>query len=136
MSGVFVDSNVLLDVLTNDRRWAPWSANAIEAAGDRFKLVINPVVFAEVSVHFSRLEELDEALPKALFSREPISDETAFLAGKAFLAYRRRGGAKRSPLPDFFVGAHAAAAGYKLLTRDVARYRTYFPSLELIAPPG
>ena len=134
MSGVLVDSNVLLDVLTEDGRWATWSANAIETVGDRSTLVINPIVFAELSVHFSRIEELDEALPKALFSREPISDEAAFLAGKAYLAYRRRGGVRRSPLPDFFVGAHAAVAGYRLLTRDVARYRTYFPGLGLIAP--
>jgi predicted nucleic acid-binding protein len=134
MSGVLIDSNVLLDVLTEDRQWATWSANAIETAGDRSTLVINPIVFAEVSVHFSRIEELDGALPKALFKREPISDEAAFLAGKAYLAYRRRGGARRSPLPDFFVGAHAAVAGYRLLTRDVARYRTYFPELGLIAP--
>jgi hypothetical protein len=120
-----------LRVRVRIRRWS----SAIETAGDRFQLVINPIVLAEVSVHFSRIEELDEALPKALFSREPISDETAFLVGKAYLAHRRRGGARRSPLPDFFIGAHAAIAGHRLLTRDVARYRTYFPQLELIAPP-
>jgi len=134
MSGVLVDSNVLLDVLTGDSEWEPWSSNAIEAAGDRYQLVINPIILAEVSVHFSRIEDLDEALPKVLFSREPIWDAAAFLAGKAYLAYRRRGGAGRSPLPDFFIGAHAAIAGHRLLTRDVARYRTYFPQLNLIAP--
>jgi predicted nucleic acid-binding protein len=134
MTGVLVDSNVLLDVLTQDSQWETWAASAIEAAGDRFQLVINPIIFAEVSVHFSRIEELDEAMPRALFKREPISDEAAFLAGKAYLAYRRRGGVRCFPLPDFFVGAHAAVAGYRLLTRDVAHYRTYFPNLGLIAP--
>jgi predicted nucleic acid-binding protein len=101
---------------------------------DSFRLVINPVIYAEVSVRYSRIEDLESALPKSLIDREPIPYEAAFLAGKAFLAYRQRGGTKRSPLPDFFIGAHAAIAGYRLLTRDAARYRTYFPRLPLIAP--
>ncbi|WP_323990200.1 type II toxin-antitoxin system VapC family toxin [Nguyenibacter sp. L1] len=93
-----------------------------------------PIVYAEVSIRYSRIEDLEAALPRPLFDREDLPYEAAFLAGKSFLAYKRRGGAKRSPLPDFFIGAHAAIAGYELLTRDVARYRTYFPTLRLIAP--
>ncbi|HEY2481554.1 MAG TPA: type II toxin-antitoxin system VapC family toxin [Caulobacteraceae bacterium] len=134
MSGVLVDSNVLLDVMTEDRRWYSWSAGALRRIADESRLVINPVVYAEVSVRYSRIEDLDDALPKTLFQREPIPYEAAFLAGKAFLAYRRRGGERRSPLPDFFIGAHAAVAGYNLMTRDAARYRDYFPKLALIAP--
>jgi predicted nucleic acid-binding protein len=134
MSAVLIDANVLLDVMTEDARWLAWSAEAIERAADRHRLVINPVIYAEVSVRYSRIEELDAALPKAMFDREAIPYEAAFLAGKSFLAYRRRGGTKRSSLPDFFIGAHAAVAGYLVLTRDATRYRTYFPKLALIAP--
>jgi len=120
--------------MTEDARWFAWSADAIERAADTARLVINPVIYAEVSVRYRRIEDLDAALPRALFDREAIPFEAAFLAGKSYLAYRRRGGTKRSPLPDFFVGAHAAISGYQLLTRDAARYRTYFPKLSLIAP--
>ncbi len=134
MTAVLVDANVLLDVMTEDARWLAWSAEAIERAADRYRLVINPVIYAEASIRFSRIEDLDAALPKAMFDREPIPYEAAFLAGKAFFAYRRRGGTKSLPLPDFFIGAHAAVAGYSLMTRDTARYRTYFPKLSLIAP--
>ena len=133
MTAILVDSNVLLDVMTEDARWFSWSAEALEQAADQFRLVINPVVYAEVSIRYSRIEDLEIALPKTMFDREAIPYEAAFLSGKCFLAYRRRGGAKRSPLPDFFIGAHAAVAGYRLLTRDAARYRTYFPKLTLIA---
>ena len=134
MAGVLIDSNVLLDVMTEDPRWFTWSAAAIERAADRVRLVINVIIYAEVSVRYTRIEDLEAALPKGMIEREPIPYEAAFLAAKAFLAYRRRGGTKRSPLPDFCIGAHAAVAGYDLLTRDVARYRTYFPRLTLIAP--
>ena len=134
MTAVLIDANVLLDVMTEDARWLAWSAEAIARAADRYRLVINPIIFAEVSIRYSRIEELDAALPKAMFDREAIPYEAAFLAAKSFLAYRRRGGAKRSPLPDFFIGAHAAVAGYRLMTRDAARYLTYFPKLPLIAP--
>ena len=134
MSAVLIDSNVLLDLMTQDARWFLWSAEAVERVADSSRLVINPVIYAEVSVRYSRIEDLEAALPKAMFDREAIPYEAAFLAGKSFLAYRRRGGTKRSPLPDFFIGAHAAIAGYRLLTRDAARYRTYFPRLPLIAP--
>ncbi|MGD0640639.1 MAG: type II toxin-antitoxin system VapC family toxin [Roseiarcus sp.] len=134
MTAVLIDSNVLLDLMTEDAQWFAWSAAAVASAADRFRLVINPVVYAEVSVRFSRIEELDAALPKEMFEREPIPYEAAFLAGKSYLAYRRRGGTKRSPLPDFLIGAHAAIAGYRLMTRDARRYRSYLPSLPLIAP--
>lgn len=129
-----VDSNVLLDVMTEDARWFEWSAAALEQAADAARLVINPVIYAEVSVRYRRIEDLDAALPRAMLDREAIPFEAAFLAGKAYLAYRRRGGRKRSPLPVFFIGAHAAIAGYRLLTRDAARYRTYFPRIAVIAP--
>ncbi|WP_160122289.1 type II toxin-antitoxin system VapC family toxin [Rhodovarius lipocyclicus] len=131
---VLVDSNVLLDVMTEDPAWFAWSSGALAEAADGARLVINPVIYAEVSVRYSRIEELDAALPRSLFDREALPYEAAFLAGKCFLAYRRRGGEKRSPLPDFLIGAHAAVAGYTLLTRDAARYRSYFPKLALITP--
>jgi len=134
MTAVLIDANVLLDVMTEDARWLAWSAEAIESAADRYRLVINPIIYAEVSIRYSRIEELDAALPKTMFDREAIPYEAAFLAGKSFLAYRRRGGTRRSPMPDFFIGAHAAVAGYRLMTRDAARYLTYFPRLPLIAP--
>jgi predicted nucleic acid-binding protein len=129
-----VDSNVLLDVMTDDVRWFQWSADAIERAADTARLVINPMIYAEVSIRYHRIEDLEAALPRAMFEHEPVPFEAAFLAGKSYLAYRQRGGTKRSPLPDFFIGAHAAIAGYRLLTRDASRYRTYFPRLTIIAP--
>jgi predicted nucleic acid-binding protein len=134
MTAVLIDSNVLLDVMTEDPQWFAWSADAMVHAADRFRLVINAIIYAEVSVRYSRIEDLEAALPVGMIERTPIPYEAAFLAGKSFLAYRRRGGAKRSPLPDFFIGAHAAVAGYRLLTRDATRYRTHFPRLELICP--
>jgi len=134
MTVIMIDSNVLLDLMTEDMRWLSWSAAAVEKAADRFRLAINPIIYAEVSIRYSRIEDLEAALPKALVDREAIPYEAAFLAGKCFLAYRQQGGTKQSPLPDFFIGAHAAVAGYRLLTRDAARYRSYFPRLSLIAP--
>jgi predicted nucleic acid-binding protein len=129
-----VDSSVLLDVLTEDPTWSQWSEEALARAGDAGALVINPIVYAEVSAGFDRIEDLDEAVPEADFVREPLPYEASFLAAKAFLAYRKRGGDRRSPLPDFYIGAHAAVRQHRLLTRDAARYRTYFPSVEVIAP--
>ena len=134
MTAVLIDSNVLLDVMTEDVRWFSWSAASIERAADRYRLVVDPIIYAEVSTGCSRVEDLHIDLPKTSFDREPTPHEAAFLAGKAFLAYRRRGGSKLSPLPDFFIGAHAAIAEYRLMTRDAVRYRTYFPGLTLIAP--
>ncbi|HEX4661347.1 MAG TPA: type II toxin-antitoxin system VapC family toxin [Streptosporangiaceae bacterium] len=129
-----VDSSVMLDIVTEDPAWAEWSADALAQARDDGLLVINPIVYAEVSTGFDRIEDLDDAVPADDFRREALPYEAGFVAGKAFLAYRRQGGQKRSPLPDFYIGAHAAVRGYRLLTRDVARYRTYFPTVKLIAP--
>ena len=134
MTAVLVDSNVLLDVMTEDASWFEWSASAIARAAESFRLVINAVIYAEVSVRYRRIEELDAALPAPILTREPIPFEAAFLAGKCFVDYRRRGGLKQAPLPDFFIGAHAAIAGCWLLTRDAGRYRSYFPKVPLIAP--
>lgn len=134
MSVVLVDSNVLLDVLTEDPDWFEWSADSLARAAESNVLVINPLVYAEVSVRFSRIEHLDEALPESLFRRDPLPWESGFLAGKAFLKYRRGGGQRRSPLPDFYIGAHASLRGMTLLTRDATRYRSYYPRLSLIAP--
>lgn len=134
MSGVIVDSNVLLDILSHDPVWMEWSADRFDEAAQSSALVINPVIYAEISYRFSRKEDLEEALPKAMLQREPIPYDAAFLAAKAHLIYRKRKGGKPSPLPDFFIGAHAAVRGYALLTRDAARYRSYFPTVKLIAP--
>jgi predicted nucleic acid-binding protein len=134
MSAVLVDSNVILDLLTDDPLWFDRSAAALSAAAESSSLVINPIIFAEVSIGFTTVEAIEAALPLPMFRREPLPWAAAFLAGKAFLAYRRRGGVRRSPLPDFFIGAHAAVAGYQLLTRDTDRYQSYFPSLALIVP--
>lgn len=134
MTAVLVDSNVLLDVATEDPAWADWSSSTLERLADEAVLVINALVYSEVSIGFETIEELEEALPIELYRRESLPYEAAFLAGKCFLRYRRGGGTKRSPLPDFYIGAHAAVAGYRLLTRDAGRYRSYFPKLEIIAP--
>ncbi len=134
MTPVIVDSNVLLDVITDDPTWAAWSSDTLERVADEAILVINAIIYAEVSVGFALVEALEEALPPTVYRREHLPYEAGFLAGKAFMRYRQAGGVKRSPLPDFYVGAHAAVAGYRLLTRDATRYRTYFPTLELIAP--
>ena len=134
MPGVLVDSNVLLDILTADPIWLEWSSRQVESLALTSSLVINPIIYAEISYRFSRIEEVDETLLMTMFAREPISYEAAFLAAKAHVLYRRRKGTRLSPLPDFFIGAHAAVKGYDLLTRDATRYRTYFPSLRFIAP--
>jgi predicted nucleic acid-binding protein len=127
-----VDTNVLLDVITHDKAWATWSETALRKAAEHSTLAINPIIFAEVSMKFARIEDADAALVD--FAREPLPYEAGFLTGKAFLAYRKRGGAKRSPMPDFYVGAHAVVGRMELLMRDAARYRTYFPGLTIIAP--
>lgn len=134
MKGVLVDSNVLLDIFTEDPRWYDWSAGKLSECAEEHGLIINPMIYSEVSVRFSSIEELEEALPHRMFRRQDIPWEAAFLAGKCFVQYKRRGGQKNAPLPDFFIGAHAAVENLTLLTRDAARYRTYFPSLEVVAP--
>ena len=134
MTGTLVDSNVLLDVFTEDAKWGDWSAAMLAEAARTGLLAINPVIYAEVSTRFERIEDLDEALPAGYYRRLPLPFEAAFLAGQCFLKYRRRGGERRSPLPDFYIGAHAALAGLTLLTRDGKRYRSYFPTLHIVAP--
>jgi predicted nucleic acid-binding protein len=131
---VLVDSNVLLDVLTEDPAWFEWSAGALEELAEDHVLAINPIIYAEVSIGFSRIEDLDAALPPEVLEQEPLPWPAGFLAGKCFLRYRERGGARRSPLPDFYIGAHAALTQYVLLTRDATRYLTYFPHLRIYAP--
>ena len=129
-----MDSNVLLDVLTSDSTWSRWSEDALAACADESTLAINPIIYAEVSIRFERIEDLETALPDSDFHRLPLPWEAAFLAGKCFVRYRQQCGARRSPLPDFYIGAHAAIEGLALLTRDARRYRSYFPRVELISP--
>ena len=131
---ILVDSSVILDIVTEDENWFAWSAETLADCARSNILVINPIIYAEVSIGFEKVEELDAALPSTYFRRLPLPWEAAFLAGKCFLDYRRKGGLKRSPLPDFYIGAHAEVGGMTLLTRDAARYRTYFSALRIIAP--
>ena len=134
MPATLVDSNVLLDVVTEDEEWLDWSAAALARAADTSPLMINPIVYAEVAARFARIEDLEDALPGDYYERHPLPWEAAFVAGQCFVTYRRHGGARRSPLPDFYIGAHAAIEGLTLLTRDPKRYRTYFPKLRIVAP--
>lgn len=134
MAGFLVDSNVLLDVVTEDPGWFEWSASALARCAEEGPLAINPLIYAEVSIGFERIEELDKVLDAAGFLRLALPWEAAFLAGKCFLRYRRRGGSRSSTLPDFYIGAHALVEGRTLLTRDAARYRTYFPRLRVVSP--
>jgi predicted nucleic acid-binding protein len=131
---VLVDTNVLLDVATEDPLWFDWSVAQLSQAANRDGLALNPIVYAELSVHYDTLEALEAALSGHPFARLALPWDAAFVAGKAYRRYRSRGGSKRSPLPDFYIGAHAAVAGLALLTRDAKRYREYFPRLKLIAP--
>ena len=133
-SPVLVDSNVILDIATEDKQWLEWSADALARCGESSVLVINPLIYAEVSVGIDRIEDLDDAIPAEYYRRESLPWDAAFLAGKVFLRYRQAGGVRRSPLPDFYIGAHAAVLGYRLLTRDARRYSTYFSGLTLVSP--
>ena len=132
--GVLVDSNVLLDIMTEDPVWHGWSTTALAEAAETGPLYINPVIYSEVSIRFSTIEALEDALPHEDYRRQPIPWAAAFLAGKAFLDYKRNQGTKSATLPDFFIGAHAAIADLQLLTRNAGRYRTYFPTVPLLAP--
>ncbi|MEY2513727.1 MAG: hypothetical protein QOJ89_1085 [bacterium] len=132
-TGVLVDSNVLLDLFTDDPVWATWSEARLAEAFEAGQVLINPIVYAEISVAFERIETLEATLPPQL-EREDLPWEAAFLAGKCFVEYRHRGGMRRSPLPDFYIGAHAAVTRRALLTRDANHYRTLLPSLALITP--
>jgi len=134
MSEILVDSNVILDILTQDSQWFDWSSEMVTNYANQGDLVINPIIYAEISTGFNQPEEVEEALPEDFFRRDPLPYSAAFLAGQSFLTYRQRGGTRRSPLPDFYIGAHASIANIPLLTRDVNRYRTYFPVIQLITP--
>ncbi len=134
MEATLVDSNVILDVLTGDAEWLDWSASALARRADAGPLVVNPLIYAEVAARFDRIEDLEAALPEDYFLRQPLPWEAAFLAGRSFVRYRHKGGQRRSPPPDFYIGAHALVGGLTLLTRDPRRYRTYFPALRIIAP--
>ncbi|MEX0777726.1 MAG: type II toxin-antitoxin system VapC family toxin [Phycisphaeraceae bacterium] len=131
---VMVDTCVLLDVATQDPKWFEWSSGALAEAADRGRLIINAVIYAELSVGFARIETLQQILDPQVFDYRPIPREAAFLAGKAFARYRGQSGAKTRPLPDFFIGAHASIESLPLLTRDVKRFTTYFPQLQIIRP--
>lgn len=134
MSSTLVDSNVLIDLFDEDSEWRDWSDAMLTRAANRGPLVINPIVFAEVSAGFASLDDVEAALPPSYVRREALPWEAAFLVGRAFVQYRRRGGTRAAPLPDFYIGAHAAVAGYTLLTRDPLRYRHYFPTLKVVSP--
>ena len=134
MKGVIVDSNIILDVFLNDLKWADWSESKLEEYSYSSSLYINSIIYSEISIGFKLIEELEAAVSKAGLQLLEIPKEALFLAGKAFLKYRRRKGAKRTPLPDFIIGAQAAVLDLALLTRDVSRYQSYFPTVELIAP--
>lgn len=130
----FIDTNVLLDLVTDDPVWAEWSVNRLEAASVRGPLWINDVVYSELSVRYDRIEDLDAFVAAAGLDMIPVPRAALFLAGKVFLQYRKAGGTRTGVLPDFYIGAQAAVADTPLLTRDAGRYRTYFPGLTLIAP--
>jgi hypothetical protein len=134
IQGVLVDSSVVLDIVTEDPHWFAWSSEALATWAEHVPLYINVVIYAEVSIGFARIEEVEAALPLEDFRRLPVPWEAGFLAGKAFVIYRQRGGTRTRPLPDFFIGAHAAVADLALLTRDPRRVRTYFPQVHLITP--
>ena len=129
-----VDACVILDLTTDDPKWADWSGEAIAEAADAGPLIINPIIYAEISVDFSSIEDLDELIDDADLRRDPLPFEAGFLAGKAYVSCRRRGGTRRYSLADFYIGAHAAISGHRLLTRDTDLYRSYFPAVQLISP--
>jgi predicted nucleic acid-binding protein len=131
---VMIDSCVLLDLFTEDETWYEWSSAVFAEQADQGMLVVNPAIYAEVSVRFERIEELESILTPDVFEYRAIPREAAFLAGKCFLRYRRRGGHKTQPLPDFLIGAHAAVEELPVVTRDARRFQTYFPSVTLICP--
>jgi predicted nucleic acid-binding protein len=134
LNTILVDSSVLFDIATQDPQWLEWSEEQLAIAANESVLAINPIIYAEVSINFDTVEQLDFHLPADRFQRVPLPFDAGFLAGKAFSKYKKRGGTRTSPIPDFYIGAHAAVSGMRLLTRDPRRYRQYFPTVELIAP--
>ncbi|MBP9664899.1 MAG: type II toxin-antitoxin system VapC family toxin [Pyrinomonadaceae bacterium] len=134
MKAVLVDSSVLIDVLLHDENWFEWSSSAVTTAGNQAEVVINPIIFAEISAQYRTIDELNTALPLSLCRRDDLPYAAAFLAARAFVKYRRRGGSRTSPMPDFYIGAHAEVSNFRILTRDPRRFRKYFPNVELITP--
>ena len=134
MASYLVDSSVLLDIFTGDKVWVEWSVSQLERAAADGSLFIDPIVYAEVSIRFSRIEDLEDAIHECGLLWSEVPREALFLAGKAWLGYRRRGGTKSLPLPDFLIGAHAAVGGLTLITRDPERVRTCYPSVHLVTP--
>ena len=134
MNSTLIDANVLIDLFDDGSEWQPWADSMVAACRNRGPIVINPIILAEVSMGFDSFEAVEAHLPEQFVVREAVPWEAAFLAARAFLLYRHAGGERRSPLPDFYIGAHAAVAGHTLLTRDPRRYRYYFPKLRIIAP--
>jgi predicted nucleic acid-binding protein len=131
---VLIDTNVLLDILQSDPNWAAWSQEQLDAASAIDTLAINPIIYSELSIAFARIEELEAVIEEAGLNVETIPREALFLAGKVFLTYRQSRGTKHNVLPDFFIGAHAAVMHWPILTRDVGRYRTHFPTVHLLTP--
>ena len=134
MKGILVDSNIILDIFLEDPNWAEWSEAVLSEYSVNTSLYINPIIYTEISIGFKKIEELETALAQGGFQILEIPKEALFLAGKAFLKYRRSKGVKKSPLPDFFIGAQAAVLDLELITRDTKRYQTYFPTVKIISP--
>jgi len=134
MSGFLFDTNVLLDIATADSRWLAWSEEQLRVAAAQGPIFINPIIYAELAPAFASVADLDRWLEPAVFQRLPLPYAAGWLAAQAYLKYRQSGGTKTSPLPDFYIGAHAAVENRTLVTRDATRYRTYFPNIPLIAP--
>jgi predicted nucleic acid-binding protein len=134
MSDVLVDSSVILDIFLDDPEWGDWSERMLTELSGAGSLLINPIIYTEISIGFERIEELERAVSESGFKMATIPKEALFLAGKVYLKYRKGKGKKVAPLPDFFIGAHAAVEGLELVTRDVRRIKTYFPSVKLISP--
>jgi predicted nucleic acid-binding protein len=134
MKDVLVDSSVILDVFLDDPEWGDWSEGMLAKLSETRSLFINPIIYAEISIGFKRIEELEKAISECGLKMAAIPREALFLAGKVYVRYRKGKGKKVAPLPDFFIGAHAAVEGLELVTRDVRRIKTYFPSVKIIAP--
>ncbi|HUV60095.1 MAG TPA: PIN domain-containing protein [Desulfatiglandales bacterium] len=134
MKGILIDSNVILDLFENNQNWAEWSESSLEQYSMTHTLYINPIIYAEVSIGFERIEELENAITGCGFQMIQIPKEALFLAGKAFIKHKKQKGSKLSPLPDFFIGAHAAVVGLEIMTRDISRFRSYFPTVKLVTP--
>ncbi len=134
MTGILVDSNIILDIVEDDPVWADWSESHLELLADRLPIYINSIIYSEVSIGFETIEEVETVMNGMGIKMLQIPKEALFLAGKVFLSYKARKGTKKSILPDFFIGAHAAIDKLQILTRDVSRYQSYFPTVKLISP--